>query len=147
MAYKLKLPEGSRVHPVFHVSLLKKAIGEYQVESELPQGIEGDCADQFIPEDVLATHMSGPEGQKVHQVLIQWADRTVDEATWEDILTIKSQFPEFNLEDKVAVLGGSVVRDHMNEDGPGVEVSNHSGPSGAKAWLVYSRRRRASNIT
>ncbi|KAI5409806.1 variant 4 [Lathyrus oleraceus] len=35
----------------------------------------------------------------------------------------------------------------MNEDGPGVEVSNHSGPSGAKAWLVYSRRKRASNIT
>ncbi|KAI5436888.1 hypothetical protein KIW84_023128 [Lathyrus oleraceus] len=67
VAYKLKLPEGSRVHPVFHVSLLKKAIGEYQVESELPQGMEGDCADQFIPEDVLSTRMSGPEGQKMGQ--------------------------------------------------------------------------------
>lgn len=89
------------------------------MESELPQGMEGDCADQFIPEDVLATRMSGPEGQKVQQVLIQWADRTVDEATWEDILTIKSQFPEFNLEDKVAVLGGSVVRDHIMQMGQG----------------------------
>lgn len=37
MAYKLDLPETSWVHPVFHVSQLMKAIGQVQVQKQLPQ--------------------------------------------------------------------------------------------------------------
>ncbi|XP_071939832.1 uncharacterized protein [Coffea arabica] len=53
VAYKLLLPERARIHPVFHVSLLKKKIGNTQaIEATLPAL---DTADQckLKPEKVL----------------------------------------------------------------------------------------------
>jgi len=43
------------------------------------------------------------------EVLIQWKDLPDFEATWESISVMKQQFPAFHLEDKVALLGGSIV--------------------------------------
>jgi len=50
VAYKLKLPEHSSVHPVFHVSLLKRAIGNTMlVSSTLPP----DTTSMQEPECIL----------------------------------------------------------------------------------------------
>lgn len=113
VAYKLKLPEGSKIHPVFHVSLLKKAVGDYHEETDLPDQLEGEEPTPLEPERVLASRKVAETGQEVQQWLIQWAGKTPEEATWEDVVNMRSQFPTFNLKDKVNVSGRSVDENHV----------------------------------
>jgi hypothetical protein len=133
VAYKLKLPTGSKVHPVFHVSLLKKAIGEYHDDDELPELLSDEQAEVYEPEAVLGTRKIKQHGEEVKQVLVQWKGKAADEATWEEVIMMKSQFPTFNLEDKVLAEGGGVDRAHAADSLP------HE-TRGPRAWLVYSRR-------
>jgi len=108
VAFGLQLPETARIHPVFHVSQLKKAVGTHQVEKDLPEGLQGRTSNWF-PEKILDNRWGPIPGKEDArpQVLIQWKDKGVETATWEDVTTIQQQFPDFNLEDKVAQPEGS----------------------------------------
>lgn len=96
VAYKLDLPPGSLIHPVFHVSLLKKKIGsEHHPTTVLPKlGSKG----QFLvcPVKVLQRRMVKKNNQAVTQWLIQWSHSVPEDASWEDAKIIQEQFPEFN---------------------------------------------------
>lgn len=67
-AYKLELPSDATIHPVFHVSQLKKAIGVQVVSPDLPPG---DTTFQ-VPESVLERRMSSGD-RPVLQGLIKWS--------------------------------------------------------------------------
>ncbi|XP_026410631.1 uncharacterized protein LOC113305851 [Papaver somniferum] len=102
VAYKLKLPVGSRIHPIFHVSQLKKKIGLHlPVTSSLPLV---DTSGSFIvtPLEVLASRVTLRADEHIPQLLIHWSNSTPEEATWEDTSHIQAQFPNFILEDKDA---------------------------------------------
>lgn len=100
VAYKLQLPESSRIPPVFHVSLLKKAIGHHQAEEQLPACLEGDSVIAPVPVVVLATRTVMKRGEQLNQFLVQWKDKAIEDATWEEEFSFRSQFPSFKLEDK-----------------------------------------------
>lgn len=139
VAYKLKLPEGSRVHPVFHVSLLKKAVGNYQEDKELPDLLE-DPVEACEPEAALASRKIKQQGEEVRQFLIHWKGKTMEEATWEEELMMRSQFPNFDLEDKVNSEEGSIDRVQGNEGYPHQQLI-HSTQNGVRPFLVYTRRK------
>lgn len=101
VAYKLALPETSKVHPVFHVSQLKKAIGQSKVQQQLPQVTDQGTFD-LAPLRQLDSRQILRDHKVVYQKLIQWRGCSVDEATWEDEDLLKCNFPEFsNHEDMV----------------------------------------------
>ena len=66
----------------------------------------------------------------------------VDEATWEDKIAMKSQFPTFCLEDKTIFSGGSIDRSRTQEEGPNEALAHHHSTVGPKVWYVYSRRKK-----
>lgn len=96
VAYKLELPAGSQVHPVFHISLLKKKVGtKYTTTTVLPRlGSEG----QFVvyPVKVLQIRSIKRNNVAVVQWLIQWSHTIPEDASWEDAGQIVEQYPGFN---------------------------------------------------
>jgi hypothetical protein len=101
VAYKLQLPPESRIHPVFHISVLKPFRGtEAPPHCDLP-------ADSFNnqpleqPAAVLDQRTIMIQNRPHHQILVKWKGAPADEASWEDLSTFKRCFPTFHLEDKV----------------------------------------------
>lgn len=91
VAYELELPPTSSIHPVFHVSLLKKAVGSpHQVSSELPV-----LTDAFqIPIKILERRILNMGERAVAQVLVQWSSWPPSLSTWEDEAVLRQRFPE-----------------------------------------------------
>lgn len=106
VAYRLKLPEGTRVHPVFHVSLLKKHIGKGTPTSRTLPPIRANGVLRLVPERVLKFRTIGSGESKLREALVQWTDLTRDDATWESVEQLRKSFPLLNLEDKILVRDG-----------------------------------------
>ncbi|VAI73812.1 unnamed protein product [Triticum turgidum subsp. durum] len=90
VAYKLQLPERSQVHPVFHISQLRKAL------------LLGTSASQDLPvhSTIPAVHAAiidqrwrKRRGAMVEQVLIRWSNPTAVADSWEDRVALQARFP------------------------------------------------------
>ncbi|MCI52120.1 RNA-directed DNA polymerase (Reverse transcriptase), partial [Trifolium medium] len=77
---------------------------------------------------------------------VHWKGRTVEEATWEDEIVIRSQFPKYSLEDKVNVEGEGIDRTQLNDEAMTREQLIHNDSGGPRPWIVYSRRKGRKGI-
>ena len=93
VAYKLELPGGSQIHPVFHVSQLKEAVGNVETTTVLPSVISDVLIKE--PERILERKMVKRQGRAATKVLIKWLNQPEDEATWEFLFDVEKRFPAF----------------------------------------------------
>ncbi len=91
VAYKLALPPTAKIHPVFHVSCLKKVIGNNcRVQTSLPE-LNKEGSIWLQPEQVLDTRDKHLRGRMIKEALVKWKDTSPEDATWEPA-TILQQF-------------------------------------------------------
>jgi len=69
VAYKLELPAHSSIHPVFHVSQLKKDVG---ANHQVIPALLTDFAMHLAPEKILLTRSVARGSTTVPQVLVKW---------------------------------------------------------------------------
>jgi hypothetical protein len=80
-AYKLLLPDGVQIHPVFHVSQLKKHIGPTVIPNlDLPL-IDAQGKIHTAPSHVLQVRQIPRNNIAVVQWLVQWENLSPEEAT------------------------------------------------------------------
>jgi len=104
VAYRLLLPEGARIHNVFHVGILKLFRGTPPATPPALPPLRHGCRLQQPARALRAQLRRG-----VWHVLIQWVALPEDEATWEPLDEFRAEFPAFQLEDELFVEGGSDV--------------------------------------
>ena len=112
VAYKLRLPPGSKIHPVFHISQLKKAVGAGHQPTNLPSQLTADLVLEVEPWAVLGVRNS----QANMEVLIHWKGLQDYEATWESFEEVHLRYPNFHLEDKVNLWVGGIARNQPKTD-------------------------------
>ena len=92
VAYKLLLLSGSKIHPTFHVSQLKKHVGNISVSSQLPMvGEDGTLAKE--PVRIIERRMVNRGNKDVTEVLVQLTNSFPEDATWEVLFELHKRFP------------------------------------------------------
>ena len=84
VAYKIKLPSKSRVHPVFHVLQLRKFSGEAPAPAE-PLLLNNPGETEFEVESILDSRLL----RRKRHFLIKWKGYPIEDASWEPESNLK----------------------------------------------------------
>src|SRR5687767_7918490 len=95
VAYEVELPsELAKVHPVFHVSMLRKFIGD--IDSIVPSKdvlIEDNMTYEEVPVEILDRQVKKLRNKEVASVKVLWRNQKVESATWEAEEDMKKRYP------------------------------------------------------
>ena len=105
VAYRLALPECSKIHPVFHISQLKPVVGASVDVTPLTPILSGSDDLLIEPEEVLDKRYD-EEGYL--EVVVKWKHLPEHESSWLRVGELKQQFPSFSPVDKLNLAEGGI---------------------------------------
>ena len=95
MAYELALPPGlSGVHPVFHVSMLKRyhRDGNYIIRWDSVL-LDENLSYEDEPVAILDREIRKLRSREIASIKVQWKNRPVEESTWENEAHMRERYP------------------------------------------------------
>ncbi|KAF3671894.1 hypothetical protein FXO37_07780 [Capsicum annuum] len=97
VAYELELPSDlALVHPVFHVSLLKKCIGDPAVIAPIQSvDIQNSLSYEEILVEILEYQTRRLRNKEVPLVKVLWQNQSMEGATWEAEADMRTKYPHF----------------------------------------------------
>jgi hypothetical protein len=83
VAYELELPQGSKIDNVFHVSCLKRAIGQHITPLEILPPLDEEGQLVLMPEEILEVREKKLRRRIIKEYLVKWKNLPIEDATWE----------------------------------------------------------------
>jgi hypothetical protein len=115
VAYRLKLPQDSLIHLVFHVSQLKPFTPDFKpVFSKLPVLVDFS-QETLQPEEILERRLVKKGNAALPQVRVRWAGLPETSSTWEDWNVLITRFPSVASWGQDGATGGGGVTHAGNE--------------------------------
>ena len=82
------------VHPVFHVSMLQKCIGDPSRITPIEDvQVTEDLTYEEVPIAILDRQVKKLRNKKIASVKVLWRNQQVEDITWEAEDTMKSKYP------------------------------------------------------
>ena len=107
VAYELDLPADSKVHNVFHISHLKKALGQHVIPSPVLPPLDDEGKLILVPKAILETRERHLRRRVIREYLVKWRYLAVEDVTWESKEIL--QHPGLRLLEDKQFQGGRIV--------------------------------------